>query len=83
MLTVLQAVGLNKWVMYALVGLTVLASIGGIVLTLKKSGANAEKAKQIQAGLSRMQKEALERARIESMRTTDARKRLLERWSAR
>lgn len=83
MLAVLQAVGLNKWLMYTLVVLTVLASLGGIVLTLKKSGANAEKAKQIQAGLSRMQKEALERARIESMRTADARKRLLDRWSTR
>ena len=83
MWTILQAIGLNKWIVYGMAALAIGASITTIVLRIRANGAQSEKLRQAQEGLSRMQRETRERAKIESMSTAAARKRLRDKWSSR
>lgn len=83
MWTILQAIGLNKWIVYGSIALLILSSLGLTVMRIRANGAQSEKLRQAQEGLSRMQKETRERAKIESMSTAAARKRLRDKWSSR
>lgn len=79
----LQALGINKWIMYGTVALLLVTVVGTVYLTIKKSGADQERTKQLQDALKNLSQEVRHRQAIEAMKTSEARSKLKQRWSKR
>lgn len=79
----LQALGINKWIMYGTVALLLVTVVGTVYLTIKKSGADQERTKQLQDALKHLSQEVRHRQAIEAMKTSEARAKLKQRWSKR
>ena len=83
MWTILQALGINRWLVYGILAVTLLSTLTIAALKFRADGIRSERAKQLQASLRNLQKEAKERARIEAMRSADARQQLRDKWASR
>lgn len=83
MWTFLQALGLNKWLVYGAIAASAVATLGVMYLNIRASGAQSEKNRQLVKTLTHYQQEVRERAHIEALRSDAARKQLRDKWSAR
>lgn len=77
-----NAISGNKIVSWAVLTLGVVAAVVAAYTTVKSIGAEEQQSKQLKDALNSLQREYNERAKIESMRSIDARRQLRERWSA-
>lgn len=78
-----NASGLNKLWPYLAVGLITMAIVVTAYLQGRTSGSASAQNKQLSDSLSRMHREAKDRATIQSIDSSIARKQLRERWSAK
>lgn len=80
---VLDALGVKVWMAWLAVAGVVAAYLAIIVLRARASGRQAERLSQLERTLRQYATETKDKARIDAMSASDARRRLRERWSAR
>lgn len=76
-------IGLRSWYVYAILIASVLGITGLLVYSVWRNGANSEKTNQLTETLKRMTQDAKRNARIERLSTSDVRKQLRKRWTAK
>jgi type II secretory pathway component PulJ len=79
--TLLQFTGLNKLWPYLVLGSVIVLTIAAVYVQGQRSARAASEAMQLNDWLNTRYKEAKDRAAIQSMRSTDVRKQLRDRWS--
>jgi hypothetical protein len=83
MTTVLEFIGVNKWIQYCILGAVILAAICIAFARSRATGAKLERLQALEKQIEQSAKEHTIRAEIESASTDIVRQRLRQRWLKR
>jgi preprotein translocase subunit SecF len=83
MTSVLEFIGVNKWIQYAILGIVIVSGIAIAFAKSRATGAKLERLNTLEKQLEQSAKEHKIRAEIESASTDIVRQRLRQRWLKR